>query len=88
MFLMAKSNRQLPNGDVERATPFNDMGTYLVRSDGPRRFIATVDLAWNPAWTGEQLRHYAISGDWLEIRNREQTHPLFPCRLAVREQLA
>jgi hypothetical protein len=96
MFLIAKSNRQPPTDDVERATSFNDMAAYtgLVCADGPGRFITTVDLAWNPAWKGEQLRLYTISGNRLEIRTPEQTHPLFPDRLAVgelaweREQLA
>ena len=59
--------------------------TGLVRADGTGRFITTVDLAWNPAWTGEQLRFYTIRGDLLEIRTPEQTHPLFPGRLAVGE---
>jgi hypothetical protein len=96
MFLIAKSNRQAPTDDVERAVSFNDMAAYtgLVRADGPGRFITTVDLAWNPAWTGEQFRYYTISGDRLEIRTPQQTHSLFPDRLAVgeleweREQLA
>ena len=87
MFLMAKSNRQPPTDDVERAASFNDMAAYtgLVRSGGPGRFITTVDLAWHPAWTGEQLRFYTINGDLLEIRTPQQTHPLFPGRLAVGE---
>jgi hypothetical protein len=87
MFLIAKSDRQSPANDVERATSFNDMAAYTgqVRTDGSGQFITTVDLAWHPAWTGEQLRFYTITGDLLEIRTPEQTHPLFPDRLAVGE---
>ena len=87
MFLIARANRQPPTDDIERATSFNDMAAYtgLVRMDGPGRFITTVDLAWNPAWTGEQLRFFTITGDLLEIRTPEQIHPLFPGRLAVGE---
>jgi len=85
MFLMAKSNRQPPTHDVERAILFDEMVAYtgLVRLDGPGRFITTIDLAGHPAWRGEQLRFYTIDGDRLTIRTPEQTQPRFPGRLGV-----
>jgi hypothetical protein len=85
VFLLAKSNQQPPTNDADRATLFNDMAAYTgwVRSDGPGRFITTVDLAWNAAWTGEQMRFYTIYGDRLTIRTPEQAQAPFPGRLGV-----
>jgi hypothetical protein len=57
--------------------------TGRVRLDGPGRFVTTVDLAWNPAWTGEQLRFFSIDKDRLTIRTPEQTHPRHGNRLAI-----
>ena len=85
MFLFTKANRSAPASDADRAALFNDMTAYtgLVRLDGPGRFITTIDLAWNPAWQGEQLRFYALDGDRLTIRSAEQTHPGTGDRLLV-----
>jgi hypothetical protein len=87
MGIMTKSNRQPPTHDAERATLFNEMLAYtgLIRSDGPGRFITTVDLAWNPGWGGEQLRFFTIDGDRLTIRTAEQTSPRFGERLWISE---
>lgn len=80
MFIMAKSGRRAPTSDIERVTAFNDMAAYtgIIRSDAPGQFTTTVDLSWNPAWSGEQLRYFSISGDRLTIRTPEQTDPRFP----------
>ncbi len=85
MFLFTKPNRQTPTTDAERAILFNEMVAYtgLVRSDGPGRFITTVDVAWNPAWGGEQLRFFTIDSDRLTIRTDEQTISQLPGRLWV-----
>ena len=85
MFLFTKPNRQPPTIDAERAVLFNEMVAYtgLVRSDGPGRFIATVDIAWHPAWGGEQLRFFTIDGNRLTIGTSEQTFPQFPGRSRV-----
>jgi len=87
MFLMAKQDRQAPTTDQERAALFNDMTAYtgLVRPDGPGRFITTVDLAWNPAWRGEQRRFFTLVADRLTIRSPAQTHPSTADRLFVGE---
>jgi len=85
IFLFMRPNRQTPTTDAERAIMFNEMVAYtgLVRSDGPGRFITTVDVAWNPAWGGEQLRFFTVDGDRLTIRTDEQTFPQFPGLLWV-----
>ncbi len=87
MFLFTKANRPAPLSDADRAMLFNDLTAYtgLVRMDGPGRFITTVDLAWNPAWRGEQLRFFTLDGDRLTIRSPEQTHPASGDRLFVAE---
>jgi hypothetical protein len=87
MFLFTKSNRKTPTSDADRAGLFNDMTAYtgMVRLDGPGRFITSVDLAWNPAWQGEQLRFFTLDGDRLTIRSPEQTHPRTGDRLWVAE---
>jgi hypothetical protein len=67
-----------------RATLFSDLAAYT-RLDGPGRFSTTVDLAWNPAWRGEQLRFFALDGDRLTIRSPAQTRPASGDRLFVAE---
>jgi aspartyl-tRNA(Asn)/glutamyl-tRNA(Gln) amidotransferase subunit A len=44
--------------DADRATPFSAMRAYAgrVRVEAEDRFVITVDLAWDPGWTGEQIR--------------------------------
>ena len=85
MFLMTTPHRQPPTDDTERATLFNQMLAYtgLVRLDGPGRFITTVDLAWNPAWGGEQVRYFTLDGDRLTVRSPEQIGPQSQSRLIV-----
>jgi Lipocalin-like domain len=87
MFLFTKPNRQPPADDAQRAALFNGMVAYtgLIHWDGPGRFIAAVDVAWTPLWSGEQLRFFAIDGDRLTIRSPEQTLPQFPGRMLVGE---
>jgi hypothetical protein len=87
MFLFTKRGRQTAVDEAARATQFNEMTAYtgLVRSDSPGRFITTVDLAWTPAFGGEQLRLFTIEGDRLTIRTPEQTIPKSQGRLAVAE---
>ena len=85
MGILMKPNRQPPTDDAERAILFNEMLAYTgsVRSDGPGRFITTVDFAWNPAWGREQVRFFTIDGDRLTVRTAEETVPRFPGRSRV-----
>jgi hypothetical protein len=87
MFLFTRPSRQPPETDVDRATLFNGMAAYTgtVRLDGPGRFITTVDLSWNPAYGGEQLRLFTIVDDVLTIRTPAMTVPMFPGRMHIGE---
>jgi hypothetical protein len=79
--------RQPPETDVDRATLFNGMAAYTgtVRLDSPGRFITTVDLSWNPAYGGEQVRFFTIASGSLTIRTPEMIVPMFPGRAHVGE---
>lgn len=69
MFIFTKPDRQPPTNDAERADLVKDLMAYtgLVRLDGPGRFITTVDVAANPAFSGEKLRLFRIEDDRLNI---------------------
>ena len=50
----------------------------------PGRFVATVDVAWQPDYVGtEQVRNFQIEGDRLTIATSETTMPAFPGRPAI-----
>ncbi len=85
MFLFMKPDRQPPANDADRAVLFDEMIAYtgLVRSDGPGRFVTTVDLVWKPAASREVLRFYTLEGDRLMIRSPDHTLPQFKERLMV-----
>jgi len=87
MFLFGPAGRLPPMDDADCARLFRNLAAYtgLVRMDGPGRFITTVDYAWNPAWTGEQMRFFTLEGDRLEIRTPEQTHPSYGDRRLIGE---
>lgn len=85
MFLFGVADRRAPESDADRAALFNTMVAYTgkVRLDGEGRFVTTVDLAMNPAIRGEQVRHFSLTDDRLNIRTSEQTIPIFGNRLLV-----
>lgn len=90
MFLFTKSNRHPPTTDAERALLFIESMAYsgLARPDGTHpdgrhRLITTIDMSLNPAWTGDQLRLYTLTGDHLTIGTLPQTAPRYPARLFV-----
>ena len=85
MFLFTKHNRLLPTNDAERAVMFNELLSYsgMVRSDGPGRFITTVDVAKSPAEVGEErLRLFTLDGDRLVVRVPEGTNLFSQGRVA------
>ena len=69
MFIFTKPDRKPPTNDADRAELVKDLMAYtgLIRLDGAGRFITTVDVAANPAFTGEKLRLFKIEGDRLNI---------------------
>ena len=85
MFLFTRANRTPPQSDTERATLFSSMTAYTghVRIETEDRFVITVDLAWDPGWTGEQVRYFTLEGNRLMIRAPAQMHPQMGNRLFV-----
>lgn len=89
MFLFGSRDRSTPQNDADRASLFNQMYGYtgLIQAAGPSSFITKVDYAWNPAWGGDQLRHFRLEGDKLLITSSEQTVPAHGTRLIVGDVL-
>jgi hypothetical protein len=85
MFLFTRADRTPPQTDAERATLFSAMTAYTghVRIEAEDRFVITVDLAWDPGWTGEQIRYFTLEGNRLMIRAPAQMHPQMGGRLFV-----
>jgi Lipocalin-like domain len=85
MFLFSRADRTPPQTDAERATLFSGMTAYTghVRIEAEDRFVITVDLAWDPGWTGEQVRYFTLEGNRLMIRAPAQMHPQTGGRLFV-----
>jgi hypothetical protein len=77
IFLFARAGREAPRSDPDRAALFSTMTAYsgVVRIEAAGQFVVTVDLAWDPGWSGEQTRYFTLEGDRLTIRTAEQTHP-------------
>ena len=84
-FLFTRADRTPPQTDTDRATLFSAMTAYtgLVRIAAEDRFVINVDLAWDPGWTGEQIRYFALEGNRLMIRAPAQMHPQMGNRLFV-----
>jgi hypothetical protein len=74
MFLFTRADRTPPQTDAERATLFSAMTAYTghVRIEAEGRFVITVDLAWDPGWTGEQVRYFTLEGNRLMIAHRHR----------------
>jgi hypothetical protein len=82
VFLMMNSDRRPAANDTERAVLFNRMTAYtgMVRSDGPGRFITTIDVSADPTFSGEQLRLFRLEGDRLFVRSPERENRFAPGR--------
>ena len=87
-FLIARSNRQPPASDAERAALFNGMISYtgVVRPGGAGQFITAVDVSLIPSEVGtEKLRLFKVDGDRLTIRLPEQISRFGSGRMSVSE---
>lgn len=84
-FLFTRADRTPPRTDADRATLFSAMTAYtgLVRIEAEDRFVITVDLAWDPGWTGLQTRYFTLLGDRLKIWTPVQMHPQMGSRQFV-----
>jgi Lipocalin-like domain len=69
MGIVTAADRAPPRTDADRAALFESMMAYsgMYRIEGEDKFITAVDLAWHPAWSGEQTRFFALDGDTLSI---------------------
>lgn len=84
-FLFGTRDRQPPQSDTDAAALFNDLFAYtgMIRLDVPASFITTVDYACAPAWFGDPLRHFTLTGNKLVIQSPEQTIPAYGARIVV-----
>ena len=68
MAVVVGEGRKPPTTDEERAyllrTMFAYSGMYRLEGD---KWITTVDVSWNPAFGGEQVRFYKLDGNRLEV---------------------
>jgi hypothetical protein len=89
MFLFGARDQPSPQNDADRVSLFNQMYGYtgLIRSAGPNSFATSIDYSWNPAWSGDQLRHFKLEGDKLLITTPEQLVPAHGARLIVGDVL-
>jgi Lipocalin-like domain len=85
MFLFTRAGRQPAASDSGRSDLLKSMAAYTgrVHRDAIDRFVISVDLAWNPALSGDQVRYFEVVGDDLNIWSPEQTFPLFGDRRLV-----
>ncbi len=82
MGIVTAAGRAIPKTEADRADLFESMMAYSgkYRVEGENKFVTAVDVAWHPAWSGEQTRFFALEGDVLSITTPQQTVPLFPGR--------
>jgi hypothetical protein len=53
-------------------------GKYRVEGD---KFVTAVDIAWHPAWAGDQTRFFKLVDDRLYITTTQLATPLYPSRV-------
>jgi Lipocalin-like domain len=84
-FLFTRADRTPPQTDADRAMLFSAMTAYtgLVRFEAEDRFVISVDLAWDPGWTGVQIRYFTLERDRLKIWTPTQMHPQMGSRQFV-----
>ena len=81
--LLTAEGRKAPQTDADRAQAFRSMsaysGTYRLEDD---RWITTVDVSWNEAWTGTaQLRFYRLDGDTLTVTTAWRSNVIYDGRI-------
>jgi hypothetical protein len=83
MAILTAEGRQTPQTDADRVAAFQSMsaysGTFRVEED---RWITTVDVSWNEAWTGtEQMRFYRLDGDTLTVTTAWRSNVIYDGRI-------
>ena len=83
MALLTAEGRKAPQTDADRVQAFRSMsaypGTYRLEED---RWITTVDVSWNEAWTGTaQMRFYRLDGDTLTVTTAWRSNVIYDGRI-------
>lgn len=81
MSVIEAEGRKAGKTDQEHAALHRSMvgvtGTY--RLEGDNKYIAKIDVSWNPALNGtEQVRFYKVDGDRLEVTTGWAPSPILP----------
>ena len=76
-FTLTADGRQPQGNNADSNALFNSViayaGTYRLEADC---WITHVNVAWNPDWIGtEQMRHYRIEGDQLNVQTPWRVMP-------------
>jgi hypothetical protein len=78
MALLTSEERKAPQTDEERSIAYRSMvaysGKYTVEGD---TWITRPDVAWNPAFLVDQVRHFRVEGDKLYVETAPQMNPNF-----------
>src|SRR5260370_39896539 len=78
MALLTSADRKLPQTDEERSAAHRAMvaysGTYTVEGD---TWTTKPDIAWNPAFLVDQVRHFKLDGNLLDVETKPQMNPNF-----------
>ena len=83
MALLTAESRKAPQTDADRVQAFRSMsaytGTYRLEED---RWITTVDISWNEAWTGtEQMRFYRLDDVTLTVTTAWRSNVIYDGRI-------
>jgi hypothetical protein len=88
MMVLMAANGAAPQTDIERASLYRHMraytGTYQADEE---KWVADVDVAWNPGWKGEQVRFYKITGDRMDVTANWRPAPNLAGNPTVRDFL-
>jgi len=87
MAILEAEGRKAAETDPERAALIRSMfavtGAY--RLDGNDKYIAKIDVSWNPSLRGqEQVRFYKVDGDRLEVTTGWTPSPNLPGKPVTR----
>jgi hypothetical protein len=87
MVVMARDGA-VPQSEAERAALYRDFWAYtgVYRADA-EKWVADVDVAWNPGWKGEQVRFYKIVGDRMDVTSNWRSAHALPGKPIVRDYL-
>jgi hypothetical protein len=74
MVIVTRSDRKALDEDTDGAALFKTMMAYtgVYRVEDDEKFVTDVDVAWRPAWVGDQqARYFKFDGDTLSLATGE-----------------